>query len=156
MNITMGLWRPLVNPAALHTDDVRNLSDLHQNPTKEPEEGEKPIDRIDIVKPAIEGNSQTLLIINALDELPERVCTKLLKRLRYLQISRTCNILVTARPYHYITKLLEDDPRFEISAQWNDLNLYIKAKTYDGVFDKLRAKLPMLEDNIARSSDSQM
>lgn len=149
-NIIAGLWRQLIDPTVEHADDVRKLWGDHQHGAARLAE-KKLTDVISIIKAAIQRTSQTFLLVDALDELPEDNRLALMGILRSLQASKQCNILVTSRRYATISKLFQDSPTLELSAQPDDLHTYIKARMQAVRFQEIRAKIPTLEDDIVEA-----
>lgn len=142
----MGLWRQLVNPNVEHTAGVRRLwKDHHDGST--PITEKRLGDVIAILKEAIENSSQTFILVDGVDELPDHTCTRLLQILKTLQGSKICNILATSRYSRSIGNLFKVDPQFELIAQKDDLLVYVKARAQTPPFEKLRTKISDL-DNI--------
>lgn len=147
ISIIAWLWRQLIGSDTQHSEDVQKLWDDHL----ESDIGlvvRKNNEVVNIMGKAIERNTQTFLLVDGLDEFPENARGELVRVLKSLQTSGKCNILVTSRPFPSIQQLFQDDPVLEISAQNEDLYLYIKAQMRTGNFETLQKRIPRLEQTI--------
>lgn len=74
---------------------------------------------------------RVFIIIDALDECPEQTRRELLFSVRHLQKEIPINLLTTSRPVPEIEGLFQEDPRLEIRASKDDVEIYLQSRLHD-------------------------
>ncbi|KAJ7019278.1 ankyrin repeat-containing domain protein [Mycena alexandri] len=115
------LWRQLVfgKPIPLN---------LHKLYAKHREPGTRPSldDDHAVLRSIISGYSQVFILVDALDEYPERDRSILLRRL--CALGPTVSLMFTSRPHIHIADIFPNSETLEIRATEDDIRLFIDAQ----------------------------
>ncbi|KAJ7794721.1 ankyrin repeat-containing domain protein [Mycena olivaceomarginata] len=116
-----GLWRQLVFGKPISS----NLRDLY---TKHHEKCTRPSldDDHAVLRSAISGYSKVFLLVDALDEYPQRDQSTLLLCLSAL--GPTVNLMLTSRPHIQVDDIIPNTETLEIRAKEDDIRRYIRAQ----------------------------
>jgi hypothetical protein len=141
-NLLAGVWRQILHPNAVHSEDVQKLYETYSN------EGRPSLDVLTkIVSAEVQRHSKVFVIVDALDELSENTRDGLVRRLRSLQ--PTVNLLITSRKLGSIAEEFSDQPQLEIDAKNEDIITYIQARvSQDAKLYRAARRSPTLEADI--------
>ncbi|KAF7344146.1 Ankyrin [Mycena venus] len=137
-----GLWRQLVLGKPISS----NLRDLY---TKHREKGTRPSldDDHAVLRSAISGYSKVFLLVDALDEYPQKDRSTLLLRLSAL--GPTVNLMLTSRPHIQVDDIIPNIETLEICAKEDDIRRYIRAQiSPPSRLSKHVTKRPSLQEEI--------
>ncbi|EMR81113.1 putative ankyrin repeat protein [Botrytis cinerea BcDW1] len=82
--------------------------------------------KIGVFRQTMTQVGKTILILDGLDEVPEKLQRVLIEDLKTIQkCNKYCRVIVTSRPYKEIGSLFEGDPQFRLKARKMDIKLYI-------------------------------
>ena len=121
-NMLSGLWRQVIDQDAAHSNDIQELYRRHRDSKRQPSLN----DLMRIFGNEVQKHSRLFVVIDALDEMPDSMCSEFIKRIRSL--SPKLNLLVTSRKLESIAELFAGRPTFPIGAQNEDLITFIEAR----------------------------
>lgn len=121
----MGLWAHLALSINFELDPQR-IEEIRKTMNVGTEEARKS-EKLKVFVDTMKQAGKVVLIVDGLDEVPQKFQQPLVKALRYLQQAHEdCRILISSRPYAEIRGFFEDCPRFILEAREGDIQLYIE------------------------------
>ena len=120
MEVLTALLRQQLERDPSLADVVKPMFERHQRENTNP----SPTELLKMLNDIARRSSKRFYIIDALDELPKDICSKLLQALASLN----ANIFLTSRPLEFMKAFTPDASYVEVAARDHDVELFVAEK----------------------------